>query len=247
MLAIGFRLRNIGFEFNIGFAVLVLAVCAVMFRAGFWQLDRAQEKIRMQQQTEAARLQPVLHIFGDLPPPESLRYRQIRITGHYQGGQQFLLDNKIKPEVAGAARVGYHVLTPFVTDAGMLLVDRGWVPVGADRNRLPEVAVSTEQRDITGIVTLPGNGFRLGSIDSGEGWPRVVQFVDYELLAQRLNARLYPAVLVLAGDRADGFDYNWKPELDGPQQHYSYATQWFLMCGAMVLLFVWFSARRIDT
>lgn len=246
MLAVGFRLGNIRFEFNIGFAVLVLAVCAVMLRAGFWQLDRAQEKIRMQQQVEAARLQPVLHIFGDLPAPESLRYRQIRITGHYRSEQQFLLDNRIRTDAAGA-HVGYHVLTPFVTDAGTLLVDRGWVPVGADRNRLPEVTVETGERNITGTVIQPGRSFRLGSIDSDFNWPRVIQFVDYELLGQRIDARLYPAVLVLAGGSANGFQYNWKPEQDGPQQHYSYATQWFLMCGAMVLLFIWFSARRIDT
>lgn len=245
MLAIKLRLRNIRFEFNIGFAVLVLAVCAVMLRAGFWQLDRAAEKIHRQQQIEAAVAQPVLHIFGDLPPPESLRYRQIRMTGYYRSEQQFLLDNRVISDAAGSPRVGYHVITPFVTDAGTLLVDRGWVPVGEDRNRLPDLAVDTNERNITGTVTLPERGFRLGAIDSDWNWPRVIQFVDYALLAQRLDTKLYPAVIVLTEGRAEGFEYNWKPEQDGPQQHYSYAAQWFLMCGAMVLLYIWFSARRI--
>lgn len=245
MLAIKVRLRNIRFEFNIGFAVLVLAVCAVMLRAGFWQLDRAAEKIRRQQQIEAAGAQPVLHIFGDLPPPESLRYRQIRITGYYRNDRQFLLDNRVFTGAGAPPRVGYHVITPFVTDAGTLLIDRGWVPVGEDRSRLPELAVDTDERNITGIVNVPGQGLRLGSIDSDDGWPRVIQFVDYELLAQRLDAKLYPAVIVLSQGRPEGFEYNWKPEQDGPQQHYSYAAQWFLMCGAMVLLYIWFSAGRI--
>lgn len=247
MLAIKIRLRNIGFEFNIGFAVLVLAVCAVMLHAGFWQLDRAAEKIRMRQQIEAAGLQPVLHIFGDLPAPESLRYRQIRITGYYLNERQFLLDNRIMTDAAGVARVGYHVITPFVTDAGTLLVDRGWVPVGEDRARLPDVSVDTGERNVTGTVILPERGFRLGSIDSDWNWPRLIQFVDYELLAQRLDSRLYHAVIVLAPAREDGFAYNWKPEQDGPRQHYSYAVQWFLMCAAMILLYIWFSARRIQT
>lgn len=243
MLTLAFRLRNIRFEFNIGFAVLVLAVCAVMLRAGFWQLDRAAEKILMQQHIEAAAQKPVLHIFGDLPPPETLRYWQIRISGHYQTEKQFLLDNKTKTD-AGGARVGYHVITPFITDAGMLLVDRGWVPLGNSREQLPVIDVDSNERTILGTVVTPGSGLRLGSIDSDFGWPRVIQFMDYELLAQRLDSRLYPAVIVLAGDRADGFEYNWKPLADGPEKHYSYALQWFLMCAAVILLFIWFSASR---
>ncbi len=244
MLVLAFRLGNIRYEFNIGFAVLVLAVCAVMIRAGFWQLDRAAEKIRMQQKLEEAGRQPVLHIFGDLPAPETLRYRQIRIAGHYRSDQQFLLDNKVKIDSTGA-HVGYHVITPFVTDAGTLLVDRGWIPVGEDRGHLPEVTVDGNERTILGTLTLPERSFRLGGIDSDWNWPRVIQFIDYELLAQRLDDKLYPAVIVLAGDRVDGFDYDWQPLSRGPEQHYSYATQWFLMCAAVVLLFIWFSARRI--
>lgn len=246
MLLLAFRLRNIRFEFNIGFAVLVLAVCAVMLRAGFWQLDRAAEKIQMQQKLEAAGHKPVLHIFGDLPPPETLRYRQIRIAGQYQTEKQFLLDNKIKIDASGRAHVGYHVITPFVTDAGTLLVDRGWAPLGDDRSRLPDVEVDTGERTILGTLNLPERGFHLGAIDSEWSWPRVIQFVDYEMLAQRLDNKVYPAVIVLAGDRVDGFDDNWKPLLDGPQQHYSYAVQWFLLCGAMILMYIWFSARRIQ-
>jgi cytochrome oxidase assembly protein ShyY1 len=240
-----FRLRNIRFEFNIGFAVLVLAVCAVMLRAGFWQLDRASEKILLRQKLEAASLKPVLHIFGDLPPPETLRYRQIRISGQYRTDKQFLLDNKIRTDAAGA-QVGYHVITPFVTDAGTLLVDRGWVPLGSDRGRLPEAAVDADERTILGTLDVPGQGFRLGSIDSDDGWPRVIQYVDYELLSQRLDGKVYPAIIVLAGDRADGFEANWNPLLEGPERHYSYATQWFLICGAVVLMFIWFSAKRIE-
>ncbi|HEX5055553.1 MAG TPA: SURF1 family protein [Gammaproteobacteria bacterium] len=247
MLTLSFRLSKLRFEFNIGFAVLVLAVCAVMLRAGYWQLDRAAEKIRMQQQIEEAQIQPVLHIFGDLPAPESLRYRQIRITGYYRNEHQFLLDNKVRSDSAGAARVGYHVITPFVTDAGTLLVDRGWVALGMDRNRLPEVAVDTGERNITGTVTLPERGFHLGAIDSDWNWPRLIQFVDYELLGHRLDSRIYPATIVLAAGSEDAYEYDWRPTQAGPQKHYSYATQWFLMCGAMVVLFIWFSARRIET
>jgi surfeit locus 1 family protein len=249
MMAFAFRLRNVRFEFNIGFAVLVLAVCAVMLRAGFWQLDRADEKILVREKLEAAGLKPVLHIFGDLPPPETLRYRQIRISGQYRSDKQFLLDNKIRTDATGA-HVGYHVITPFITDAGTVLVDRGWVPVGDSRDRLPAIDIQNSnvgtERTIMGTVDIPGNGFRLGSIDSDWGWPRVIQYVDYDLLAQRLDGKVYPAIIVLAGDRADGFEANWNPLLQGPEKHYSYAVQWFLMCGAVILMFIWFSAKRTE-
>jgi cytochrome oxidase assembly protein ShyY1 len=216
-----------------------------MLRAGFWQLDRGAEKIRMQRQIETATAQPVLHIFGDLPPPASLRYRQIRIDGHYASARQFVLDNRVRTDAAGRAQVGYHVITPFVTGAGTLLVDRGWVPVGSGRERLPAVDVDGDERTILGTVTVPGQGFRLGSMDSSDAWPRLIQFVDYGLLGERLGDAVYPALIVLEGERVDGFEYDWKPLLGGPEKHYSYAVQWFLLCGALVLLYFWFSARRI--
>ena len=51
---------------------------------------------------------------------------------------QVLLDNM--PSATGVA--GYRVLTPWRLEAGQwLLVDRGWIAMGATREQLPDVRV----------------------------------------------------------------------------------------------------------
>ncbi|HEY3486895.1 MAG TPA: SURF1 family protein [Gammaproteobacteria bacterium] len=240
MRVLAFRLKRIRCEFNIGFAVLVAAVCALTVWAGFWQLDRAAEEIGIRQNLETALRQPILHIFGNLAPPERLRYRQIRIFGHYLNDRQFLLDNKVMTGTAGV-QVGYQVITPFVTDAGVLLVNRGWVPSGPDRASLPAVDVAADERAILGMVDVPGRSFRLGSMDSDTGWPRLIQYLDYHALAERLGREVYPAVIVLAAGSPDAYVQDWQPSAGNPQQNYSYAAQWFLMCAVLILMFLWFS------
>lgn len=232
-------------EFRPGFALLVLAIVLVMVRAGFWQLDRAGQKIAMQRAFAAALRADPVTLNGDLPRPEDIRYREAMATGEYLPGRQFLLDNRVRLDEHGVRRVGYEVLTPLKLASGRIaLVNRGWVPGGRDRTQLPDVDVKSGMRRIKGVVNLPGKSFHLGDMDSDERWPRLIQFVDYEAIARRLGADVYPAVIMLAPGDADGYLRDWQPVLRGPRMHYSYAIQWFAMSLAVVILFVIFTVRR---
>ena len=67
--------------------------------------------------------------------------------------RQILLDNM--PSADG--RPGYRVLTPFrrTTGGALLLVDRGWVPLGDSREQLPALDVPDDAREITGRLDRP--------------------------------------------------------------------------------------------
>jgi surfeit locus 1 family protein len=249
MPAVTFKLKRIQFELRPGFALLVLTVSALMLWAGFWQLDRAAQKIAIEQSRRQVLDQPVLvlqQVLEFLPEPASIRYRTVQLSGRYASARQFLLDNRII-NIKQGAQVGYHVITPLVLNdnRGVVLVDRGWVAAGPQRGVLPDIEIDSTSRMITGTLTIPERGFHLGDMDTdGGGWPRLIQFIDYDALSERLGLAVYPAVIVLDENEPDSYVYDWRPVVDGPQKHYAYAAQWFLMCLAVLILFAYFSVKR---
>lgn len=233
------------FEIRPGFALLVLVIVLIMIRAGFWQLDRAEQKVAMRRTFEAALHADPMRLDSDLPPPEDIRYRQVLATGEYLTGRQFLLDNRVQVDESGVKRVGYEVLTPLkLANGKVVLVNRGWIPVGQSRQRLPAINVEPGVRRLEGVLNLPGESFHLGEMDSDARWPRLIQFIDYDVMARRLQADVYPAVIMLAPDEAGGYLRDWQPIVQGPGMHYSYAIQWFAMSLTAVILFIVFTVRR---
>src|SRR5580765_593326 len=100
-----------------------IAVCLAL---GTWQLGRAREKQALIDAFDHGQQSSI-----DLGPRtvDTLpRYQRVTVRGHFDPSRQVLLDNM--PSSAGQA--GYRVLTPFVRpgSAKLLLVDRGWVPLG---------------------------------------------------------------------------------------------------------------------
>ena len=106
--------------------LLTIVLIALLISLGRWQLRRADEKRTLFDSfaagTDATRL-------IDQGTPRLQRYQHIEASGHYDQARQVLIDNMVNAE-----RAGYFVITPFaLTDGGWVLVNRGWVPLGASR------------------------------------------------------------------------------------------------------------------
>jgi len=141
------------------------------------------------------------------------------------------------------------VLTPFLLDQGKnaVLVNRGWVPLGADRKLLPDVGIKTEIRRVTGRINhFPPVGIKLkGAEIPTEGWPAVVQVVDSRVLAARLAYDLYDFQIELDADASEGYRRQWKSSSTiPPEKHLAYAVQWFGLALTLTGLFIWISIRK---
>src|SRR5579872_3651808 len=100
---------------------------------GFWQIGRGAEKQNLQNKLENRIKLAILQeqdILVQKPNWETLRYRQIQLTGKFLNEKQILLDNQILE-----GRVGYRVITPLELQDNktILLIDRGWIPFGKTR------------------------------------------------------------------------------------------------------------------
>lgn len=216
----------------------VLAVGAVVLFVvlGNWQLGRAGEKKEL-----------AGHFSADGPaldwkqlPPDAPRYQRVRLEGQYDTARQFLLDNMSQESVAGV-----DVLTPFILDDGTaVIVNRGWLPFGATRQDLPDVAVDGEQRTIVGrIDELPRPGIWLKA-PPATGWPRLVQYPKMDELAAALGRKLSPRQVLLDPGVPDGYLRAWTVPGTSVDRHLGYAVQWFAFAAAAGVLWLVLSFRK---
>lgn len=230
--------------------VAALVVGTIFFKLGMWQLSRADEKTSIVRLHEAAMELPPLagpnEIYeGDSDDGSNLLYRRVKLTGRYDPDHHFLLDNRT---VAGQA--GFEVITPFMlADNKYILVNRGWIGHNGDR----QVTLSLESADalpevLQGIVVKPSKGIVLG--DSAADlkiteWPVIIQFIDYETIAAKLDKiPVIDAVVIAAQGQPGNYLYNWKPVASGARIHFGYAFQWFAMLFALAILYLYLMVFR---
>lgn len=219
-------------------ALLAAAVVAAALSLANWQFHRAREKQALIESFDrglATTRQLGAEAVDALP-----RYQHVAVPGRYDASRQVLIDNM----PSGAGSPGYRVLTPFLRAGGgrLLLVDRGWVPLGPSRGRLPGVDVPEDQRTVAGrLDQLPVPGIRVGAASTpGDArWPRVLLFPTATDLEQVLGQPVEPRIVLLDADQPDGYERAWRPSLEfPPERHLGYALQWIALAAAALVVFI---------
>ena len=214
--------------------LLALAVAAGFARLGHWQLDRAAEKAAIAARYEARRGIAPLPLAALLARGGDIEEYPLRLEGRYDNSRTFFVENQPR-----GARAGFHVITPFlpVGEREAVLVNRGWVPVGADMQALPVVAAATATV-VTGTAAYPSPYFIVGEADY-RARPLRVGRIETGKLAAALGLGLRPFVLRLYPAEADGFVREWTPAARlgmPPEKHRAYAFQWFALALAVLLV-----------
>jgi len=230
-------LRDYSFKPGLTASLIVIMVLPLFISLGVWQLHRADEKkglIELQQQRMQD--QP-LTLGAEAPSLEDIRYRRVTVSGEYDVDHQFLLDNQVHQQ-----RPGYHVLTP-LRIAGTetaVLVNRGWIPMGASRAERPDLAIRQPRVQITGMIErFPGVGLRLeGAEIPAAGWPAVVQVVDPVRIGERLGYAVLPYQILTDDTVAEAYTRAWKETHLDPGKNLGYALQWFLFALVALVLYV---------
>lgn len=222
--------------------LLTVVLIALLISLGRWQLRRAEEKRALFDAfaagTDATRI-------IDLATPRLPRYQHVEAAGHYDEARQILIDNMVH-----AGRAGYFVVTPFaLTGGGWMLVNRGWVPLGASRAERPAIPVAGDPRQVRGRAdNMPSPGIQLGTRPTlAPPYPVVASFPSHEELAQLLGETAWTEgadlVLLDAGE-PDGYVRAWEPPGFPPMRHIAYAVQWFGLAAALAVIYVVTNLKR---
>lgn len=220
---------------------IVLIVCLVLL--GRWQLRRADEK-RALFDAFTAGTGATREL--DMRAPQLPRYQHVEAKGKYDPTRQVLIDNMSNAE----GRAGYFVITPFaLSGGGWVLINRGWVSVGASRASRPPIQVSSEERELHGRTdNLPRAGIELGQRQALDPpYPVVASFPTHREIARLLAERSWsPAaeVVLLDPGEPDGYLRQWHAPGIPPMRHVAYAVQWFGLALTLATIYLVTNLRR---
>jgi surfeit locus 1 family protein len=225
-------------------SVIVAILVPALLYLGYWQLQRADEKRVLQAEYDTRASGAVVQVEPQVQRLEQLQFYRVIAKGRFESEYQVLIDNRVH-----RGRAGYHVITPLKLQGGniRLLVNRGWIPVGDDRQQLPYIDTPEGLQEVTGVATVPSeNFFTLAKPDSlNRAWQLVWQHMDMKRYAATVPFPIQPVVVLLdPGSRASGFAREWNRLDTGIAVHQGYAFQWFMLAGATLVIYFFMSLRR---
>ena len=214
---------------------LILGVvgCAVLIYLGLWQLDRRAWKEDMLADITAGIQADPVPLPDAIDP--SMKYLPVTVSGTTTGAEIDVLSHTREQ---GA---GYQIVSRFVTDDGRaILLDRGFIPQEARRIDRPPVRLQ-----VTGNLHWPQDA---SSSTPAPNMDENIWFArDVDAMALTLDT--LPVLVVASAVEGDNQGARPLPvAIEGiPNNHLSYAVQWFLIAATwavMTLALIWRIRQR---
>ena len=224
-------------------SVAVAILLPLLLYLGYWQLQRAEEKRLRQTEYDARAHSTLVKVEPRLQRAEELQFYKVVAKGRYETDRQVLLDNRVQQ-----GQVGYQVITPLrLEDSDVrILVNRGWIPLGADRAHLPAIDTPKGSQEITGLATLPSEKFfTLGQPEkSSQQWQTVWQNLDMRRYRMAVPYPVQPVIILLDPESpAGGFVREWGRLDTGIAVHQGYAFQWFMLAATLIVIYLFYGLR----
>jgi len=209
----------------------------------WWQWARRDEAVHEIQRVERnydAEPVPISTVLGSLDAwDDDDEWTPVLLQGRYLVDEELLVRNRVR-----GGKPGFLQLVPFRLDDGtVVVVDRGWLPVGDAADASPDHVPTPPDAEVTVVARLrpaepelPGRTAPAGQIAS----------IDVATIVADLDADGYVAAYgVLAGEEPSVDDMPYaavRPEEDeGP--HLSYALQWIAF-GVLAFVGLFWAWRR---
>ncbi len=210
--------------------IIGLGGAAILLALGIWQVQRLAEKEGMIAEINSRIADDPVALPAD-PDPERDSYLPVVITGMFAGDTLRVL---VSQKEVGA---GYRLITAMDSDAGRVLIDRGFVAVDDKGIATPDVS-----------VTVQGNLQWPQETDSYTPAPDLENNIwfarDVPLLAEALETR---PILIVANAVSQDDPVVTPLPVDTsriPNDHLQYAITWFSLAAIWVAMSFYFITRR---
>ena len=200
-----------------------------------WQLNRAVEKEEKIIQRVLANREGTVDFLTLKPFSNEAVFRNTEAQGHWVRGMDIIQDNVLIRGVSG-----FHLLSPLkLSDGSYVLVNRGWKAWPNGVKQLPTLPkLPAGMQRIVGETALPLRRIELAKTPINRSWPKVVQKLEMDKVAQWLQAQLAPVLIHQRSDAQDGLVRQWKVVYGNPDKHRAYALQWFVFGIIFAVFFV---------
>lgn len=238
MLANSKTVTSLALTLNWKITLLGLCFLPLLFRLGFWQVERADEKRQLLEHASIQWQLPPVPIFENNIPIEKLQKRRVIVSGVFLPGRYWLLDNRVF-----RGKVGYQVIAPVLTnDDQTVLVNRGWVQAPLSRQQLPVVAFPSEEVTMHGRWKLVEENSLIRDVENGKlvnaDWPIRIQEIDFLSMQKELGQKVSLGYLQINPEDSQALQTDWKNINVMPEKHMGYAVQWFSMTLALAIALI---------
>jgi surfeit locus 1 family protein len=214
--------------------LITIPAFLVLIGLGSWQLDRLAWKRALLDTVTARVGEAPLISAPDGRVAEDIEYRRVKLSGRYLNDKEMFLAGRTFNN-----RGGWHVLTPFATDDGaIVIVDRGWIPLDRrDRAGRPQSLIDGPAT-VEGVIRRPN----IRGYFTPENEPdRNLWFsADVEAMARAAGIGAVRPYLVegLRQPMPGGFPVGAEIRFALRNDHLQYAITWFSLAIALVVIYV---------
>jgi cytochrome oxidase assembly protein ShyY1 len=211
--------------------IIFVAVLGVVFvNLGEWQLDRLAQRKERNATTisnEKKQIQPYEQVFTHTIT-DADQWQRVEARGTFDADHQFVARYRSNGDADG-----YEVVTPLQTASGVVLVDRGFIPLERGA-QIPSVAPPPPTGDVTVVGHVRRN--EKGRRTATTPVDNQMRLINSDAIAAALPypvASGYIGLLTVQPEQQGGFQPIQLPELsEGP--HFWYAVQWFMFTAVAV-------------
>ncbi len=225
--------------------LVFILVLIQLFRLGFWQLDRAQEKRDIIANLEFKSKQEAIDLTQALDsnnPDQTV----VVMLGTPLNDWFFIIDNKKQDN-----RLGYEVMGLFKPENydKALLVSRGWLARKDFYQKVPEVPEFTESL-LQGSLYYPKGANPV--VAANAQWEQfdnklLIGGFDMQTLEEKalqIGYHIAPFVVRQKAETNSPFVRDWPVVASPPAKHTAYAVQWFAMALALIIIFIVVNLKR---
>lgn len=238
-------MRLAGREFSpAGWATLATAAgVALTIALGFWQLGRADTKQALQSRIDDFAKQPPIVIGAGALTAEAFLLRRVEARGRFELRHAVYIDNRHYKH-----QPGFYVYMPLRLSGTekFVLINRGWIAAGAERNRAPQVKTPDGEVVIRGTAVAPSERFLELSSKVAEGnlWQNMV--LERYRQATKLDVQPFIVQQTEQAEQTpdDGLIRDWPPVDLKRNTHLAYAVQWFALAAAIFITYLVLNVRR---
>ncbi|MFI0778494.1 SURF1 family protein [Streptomyces sp. NPDC021212] len=224
-----------------------LALIPTMIRLGFWQLHRHEAKVAQNQLIGNNLGAPAVPVDKLTAPgrtvPRDDTFRTVTATGTYDTAHEVVVRQRTGSDEQS---IGYFVLTPLIEGKRAVLVNRGWIPAGADLTKFPDVPAAPRGKvTVTGRLKADETSADSGIKDKSGLPPRQVMLINSEQQAKALGRPVQGGYIELTSSSPKGAkqpDPVPEPEHSDIGPHMAYAVQWWLFTAGVPV--GWFVLAR---
>ncbi|MCQ0968936.1 SURF1 family protein (plasmid) [Paracoccus sp. TK19116] len=217
----------------IGPLLIGVVGCAILIALGIWQLQRMEWKEELLAQIQSRIDAAAVPLPAEVDP--SMKYDPVTVAGTTTGEEIDILSS------TKAQGGGYQIVSGFVTDDGRrIMLDRGYVPQEARHADRPPVRLTVQ-----GNLHWPDEK---GSATPDPNMTENIWFArDVPAMAEALGTE--PILVVARAVEGDAQGVEPIPiGIEGiPNNHLSYAVQWFMIAAVwagMTVALIWRIRQR---